>query len=182
MTVDLRETSATALALFHEHGVDAITMDDIAEATGVSRRTLFRWCPSKYALVWVGAGMVDDRIARAFAERLDLDDVRERLIVAYASSVRPIRESVATSRIRLRLIDDHPAVYAAGHEFREGVRATMRGLAAAEGFDELEATALAAAVSFAGYASLVWWAREADDDVHPDVAIERGLRAALLGR
>lgn len=36
-----------AFALFAERGFEATTIDDIARAVGVSRRTLFRYYPSK---------------------------------------------------------------------------------------------------------------------------------------
>lgn len=41
---DLRDTG---LELFAEHGFDAVTMEQIAAAAGVSRRTLYRHFPSK---------------------------------------------------------------------------------------------------------------------------------------
>jgi AcrR family transcriptional regulator len=41
-----------AFRLFREHGFDATTADDIANAAGVSRRTLFRYFPSKEDLVF----------------------------------------------------------------------------------------------------------------------------------
>ena len=41
------ELSHVALALFLERGFDHTTVDDIAAAAGISRRTLFRYFPSK---------------------------------------------------------------------------------------------------------------------------------------
>jgi mycofactocin system transcriptional regulator len=43
---------AAAFALFEENGFDATTMDDIAAAVGVGRRTLFRYYPSKNDILW----------------------------------------------------------------------------------------------------------------------------------
>src|SRR5689334_24307046 len=41
-----------AFSLFEEHGFEATTMDDIAAAVGVGRRTLFRYYPSKNDIPW----------------------------------------------------------------------------------------------------------------------------------
>ena len=51
---------AQAFALFRERGFDNTTMEDIAEAVGVGRRTLFRYYPSKNDIPWgrFDAGLV----------------------------------------------------------------------------------------------------------------------------
>ena len=41
-----------AFTLFAERGFDATTIDDIATAAGIGRRTLFRYYPSKNAIPW----------------------------------------------------------------------------------------------------------------------------------
>ena len=46
------ELEQVALALFARDGFDATTVDQIAEAAGVSRRTFFRYYASKNDVVW----------------------------------------------------------------------------------------------------------------------------------
>lgn len=46
------ELEVVALELFHRDGFDATTVDRIAEAAGVSRRTFFRYYASKNDVVW----------------------------------------------------------------------------------------------------------------------------------
>ena len=41
-----------AIDLFAAHGFDEVSVDDVAEAAGIARRTLFRYYPSKNALLW----------------------------------------------------------------------------------------------------------------------------------
>ncbi|MGB3304040.1 MAG: mycofactocin system transcriptional regulator [Gordonia sp. (in: high G+C Gram-positive bacteria)] len=44
--------SSIAIDLFTENGFDETSVDDIASAAGIARRTLFRYYPSKNSLAW----------------------------------------------------------------------------------------------------------------------------------
>ena len=44
--------SDVALRLFAAHGFDQVSVDDVAQAAGISRRTVFRYYASKNALPW----------------------------------------------------------------------------------------------------------------------------------
>jgi TetR/AcrR family transcriptional regulator, regulator of mycofactocin system len=46
------ELEETAFALFAEHGFEATTVDEIAAAAGIGRRTFFRYFPSKNDIPW----------------------------------------------------------------------------------------------------------------------------------
>ncbi|MFM9376695.1 TetR family transcriptional regulator [Gordonia sp. VNK21] len=68
-----REATATGLELFAEHGYDAVTVDQLAEAAGMSRRTFFRYFASKDELImskWelIGRDVVEALRARPAAE------------------------------------------------------------------------------------------------------------------
>lgn len=67
----LRETLVdTAIRLFEERGIDGTSIDDIAEATDVSRATVFNYFPYKEAiLVEIGAMLVSDIAAHAALHR-----------------------------------------------------------------------------------------------------------------
>ncbi|HZQ31502.1 MAG TPA: mycofactocin system transcriptional regulator [Mycobacterium sp.] len=41
-----------AIELFADRGFDEVSVDDVAEAAGIARRTLFRYYPSKNAIPW----------------------------------------------------------------------------------------------------------------------------------
>ncbi|RDH77091.1 mycofactocin system transcriptional regulator [Mycolicibacterium moriokaense] len=44
--------SNVAIDLFADRGFDSVSVDDVAHAAGIARRTLFRYYPSKNALPW----------------------------------------------------------------------------------------------------------------------------------
>jgi mycofactocin system transcriptional regulator len=52
------ELELIALQLFAERGFDATTVDDVAEAAGIGRRTFFRYFASKNDVVWGDWDMV----------------------------------------------------------------------------------------------------------------------------
>ncbi|MCF8605340.1 mycofactocin system transcriptional regulator [Gordonia sp. HY442] len=53
------QLSDIAIELFSERGFDETSVDDIAAAAGIARRTLFRYYPSKNSLAW---GEFDDHL------------------------------------------------------------------------------------------------------------------------
>jgi TetR/AcrR family transcriptional regulator, regulator of mycofactocin system len=53
------EIEHIALDLFTEHGFDTTTVDDIAAAAGIGRRTFFRYYPSKNDIPW---GAFDEQL------------------------------------------------------------------------------------------------------------------------
>lgn len=46
------EIADVAIDLFAEHGFAAVSVDDVAQAAGIARRTLFRYYASKNAILW----------------------------------------------------------------------------------------------------------------------------------
>lgn len=63
--------SNIALALFAEHGFEETSVDQIAEAAGIARRTFFRYFPSKNAVPW---GAFDTHLADMRDLLADLPD------------------------------------------------------------------------------------------------------------
>jgi TetR/AcrR family transcriptional regulator, regulator of mycofactocin system len=101
-----------AFRLFEEHGFDATTMDDIADAVGVGRRTLFRYYPSKNDILW---GQFDHGL-RSFAEtfaampeRLPLAEAVTEAIVAFNAFDEA---AIPQHRQRMQLLLGTPALLA----------------------------------------------------------------------
>jgi mycofactocin system transcriptional regulator len=100
------------IRLFVEQGFDETSIDDIAAAAGISRRTFFHYFPSKADLVW---GDFEGELLRMRADvarldpRLPMMDAVRRAVVDF-NILRP--EQVEQHRRRLTLILGVPALIA----------------------------------------------------------------------
>lgn len=103
---------AAALALFLANGYDETTVDDIAAAAHIGRRTFFRYFASKNDVAW---GEFDVELARLRAEleatAPDLPLV-EAIKVAVVRANRYGRDDLPTLRRRLTLLVGVPALRA----------------------------------------------------------------------
>ena len=63
------EIARSGIALFVERGFDDVTVDQIAEAAGISARTFFRYFPSKSDVLREHQRFLFDRLTRALAAR-----------------------------------------------------------------------------------------------------------------
>ena len=73
------ELTVVAQDLFLEHGYEATTVDQIAAAAGMSKRTFFRYFPSKDDLVIGKYDLFGDRMAEALDQRPADEPVWESL-------------------------------------------------------------------------------------------------------
>ncbi len=86
--------SNVAIDLFAARGFDEVSVDDVAHAAGIARRTLFRYYPSKNALPW---GDFDAHLAHMRDLLADLDDGV------------PIEEALRTALLAFNTFDDTEA-------------------------------------------------------------------------
>ncbi len=63
-----RDIEVVALKLFSERGFDETSVDEIAAAAGINRRSLFRYFDSKAAILWHDFDHEVERIEAAFRE------------------------------------------------------------------------------------------------------------------
>ena len=90
-TTSWEHISHVAINLFMAQGFDEVSVDDVAAAAGIARRTLFRYYPSKSALPW---GDFDAHLEHMRVQLADLDpDV-------------PIREALRTALLAFNRFDD----------------------------------------------------------------------------
>jgi mycofactocin system transcriptional regulator len=99
------EIEQAAFRLFAERGFDGTTLGDIAAAVGVSRRTLFRYYPSKNDIPW---GQFDRtlesfrRILRDLPQDLPVHEVVQRGVLAF-NEFDPDADPPHAERMRLLL-------------------------------------------------------------------------------
>jgi mycofactocin system transcriptional regulator len=104
------QIESVALALFSERGFEETTVDDIAAAVGVARRTIFRYFASKNDMVWGDFNAVIVRLRDAFAAEPDDAPLTEALRRAVVASNRYDPEQLPDLRIRMSLITTVPAL------------------------------------------------------------------------
>ncbi|HEU4702842.1 MAG TPA: mycofactocin system transcriptional regulator [Conexibacter sp.] len=106
------EVARVALGLFERAGFDETTVDDIAAAVGVHRRSLFRYFASKNDIVWGDFDWVLERL-RALLAAADPDaPLMEALGEAVVASNAYEPEQQAELRIRMTLITTVPSLQA----------------------------------------------------------------------
>lgn len=111
-SVSADQVAAVALDLFAERGFEETTLDDVARAVGVSRRTLLRYTPSKNDLVWGAFSEHLERLRAMLASAPQdepLMDVLRRGVLAF-NDYGP--DEVPRLRTRMELITRVPALQA----------------------------------------------------------------------
>ncbi len=101
-----------ALDLFASHGFAEVSVDDVARAAGIARRTLFRYYPSKNAIPW---GDFDSHL-RHFAFLFDNADPKVPMRAALRAALLEFNtfetSEVARHRERMRVILQTPELQA----------------------------------------------------------------------
>jgi mycofactocin system transcriptional regulator len=105
------EIERVALDLFAERGFEATTVDEIAAAVGVGRRTLFRYFESKNDIAWGDFDAVMERLRAALEEAADLP-LMEALRHGVVESNRYPADQEQGLRTRMTLITGTAALQA----------------------------------------------------------------------
>ncbi|MEU6739590.1 TetR/AcrR family transcriptional regulator [Streptosporangium sandarakinum] len=167
-----RTIQAHAIRLFSERGYDATTMNDVAEAAGVSPMTLYRHFPTKEDLVLVDqhGKLIAERIAASPAGQPLARRIGSALVEAAAALTG---DDVAADRrfllIRLQLMISTPALRAKHLDNQYALqRAIIDALDgdAADPDAVFQAQAAASACLAALHTALVRWA---EDDGRSDL-------------
>lgn len=169
VTTDPSEVGLVAIKLFMQHGVDNVTMDQIAEAAKISRSNLFRIFPSKGAIVWGGmhdfTQIIDEKLRHSTGK-----EVIPTIHKAWIDALNELDPSTEVTRLRLKLIGSSPTVYGWGQaQFREARRVIEQAVARLEGGSSIRSTMVAAALVAASVQAMIWWAQNNDPRTPADL-------------
>jgi AcrR family transcriptional regulator len=149
---------ATALRLFLERGFEQTTMDDIARAADVSRRSLFHYFASKEEIVFSAKADFPDHLGQAVAARPADEPLLDMVENALIDMAR--RHLSAQTRDLARLIRDTPALSAGDQAKYEKVeRVLAKALADRKGLPDTDIrcrVTAAAAISLLKLATAAW--------------------------
>ena len=119
-----------AIELFTTHGFGEVSVDDVAQAAGISRRTLFRYYASKNAILW---GDFDTHLAH-LQDLLDAVDPGVRLDAALRSALLAFNtfdeSETVRHRQRMRVILQTAELQAYSMTMYAGWREVMAGFVA----------------------------------------------------
>jgi mycofactocin system transcriptional regulator len=161
------EIERIALDLFARRGFEATTVDDIATAVGVGRRTLFRYFESKNDIAWGDFDWVMERLREALDEGAGVP-LMEALRRGVVESNRYPPEQEAGLRTRMTLITGTAALQAHSAlryaEWR-GVVATWAAGRRGEAPDDLVPRVIGYAALGSAMASFERWVASEDEDL-----------------
>lgn len=101
-----------ALELFTRTGFEQVTAEEIADAAGISRRTFFRWFPTKADTVWGDFGAHVARLERLLAATAEDQPVLASICAAYVEVNDYAAADLPILRQRMALILGEPALQA----------------------------------------------------------------------
>ncbi|MGW5382571.1 acyl-CoA-like ligand-binding transcription factor [Nocardia sp. NPDC003963] len=162
------ELAELAQDLFLENGFEQTSVDDIAAAAGISRRTFFRYFSTKADVLWVESPAELARLRESLAAASAGEAFDQVLIRATPEALRHPPEHRQWALHRAQLILNVPLVQekaaARHHEWRHAVTefvAARRGT----GPDDLVAVAVGHAVLAATLAAHEYWLAHPDEEL-----------------
>jgi mycofactocin system transcriptional regulator len=175
-----RQLQEVAVEMFAAHGYDEVTIEALATAAGISRRTFFRYFNSKADALMAGFDQDVERLRSALSGSdpdLPLFEAIRQAVVAVNSYHA---EDLAQLRQRLRLQHANPALLANGILHYERWQAVVAEFAANRlglAADDLLPQVIARSVFGAAYAGFMSWLSNESGDLSPRLDSALGAMA-----
>lgn len=177
-----RDLEVISLRLFTEHGFEETTVERIAAAAGVSRRTFFRYFDSKADVLWHAFDGEVRALRAAFADVPPDVPLMAAIRQVVVGVNRYRAEDVPELRTRMNLIGSVPALSdSAAHHYDSWERAVSEFAASRLGqpADSLYPLAIGRATLAVCRSAYDRWTERADADL--TVYLDRALRALAAG-
>jgi len=166
-SIDPDSVARIALALFDRHGYDQVSMAQIAEASGIGRKSLYRYFSSKADLVW--GGSLEAISASEAALKVEqqaghglIESLRNATLVALRSL-----PDLEVARGRMRLIANQPDLLSqASLRMAEDRERTMHHFMEG-GMSKEQAEYLTIAFGALLFTACVRWAQSSAPDPEP---------------
>lgn len=171
-----RQLEEIALRLFSSQGYEDTTVEQIAAAAGISRRTFFRYFDSKSAVLWWQFDHEVELLRATFDEACTAAPLMEAIRQVVTGVNRYRAEDVAELRTRMNLIASVPALQASAAPHYDAWERAISEYAArrlGEPADSLRALAVGRTTLAACRAGFDTWLARADGDLtaHLDLAL-----------
>ena len=177
-----RELELISLRMFTENGFDDTTVERIAAAAGVSKRTFFRYFESKADVLWHAFDGEVLALRTAFNAIPGDVPMMDAIRQAVVGVNRYRAEDVPELRTRMNLIGSVPALQASAAQHYDAWERTVSEFAARRlGFpaDSLYPLAVGRATLAVCRSAYERWAERADADL--TVYLDQALRALAVG-
>lgn len=177
-----RELELIAMRLFTERGYEATTVEEIAAAAGVSRRTFFRYFDSKAAVLWNEFDSEVRDLRVAFADIADQVPMMEAIKHVVVGVNRYRAEDVPELHARMNLIGSVAALQASAAVHYDAWERAVSDFAAnrvGQPSDSLIPLAIGRTTLAACRAAYECWVARADVDL--TVYLEQALTALARG-
>lgn len=176
------EIERVALSLFVKRGIDTVTIDEIADAAAISRRTFFRYFASKEDLLLGDRQRYDDSLARAVAmEQPNRSAVRMLRDILIEMSLE-VEAEEDTARLRLELFRKYPRQMSGAFEQQRAWNSTFKAMVAERmGLDDSRdmrpALMVGVMMSAANVALHNWFVKGAKQPLHElvEVALDQTI-------
>jgi mycofactocin system transcriptional regulator len=156
------------MGLFASHGFGPVTVDQIASASGVSRRTFFRYFDSKSAVMWhdfdTEVGALREELRRVDGGVGLMDAIRAAVVRVNRYRVADVEEL----RLRMQLIGSDAALQASAAVHYDAWERAVSDFAATRLGDDADALvplAIGRATLAVCRAAFDVWVRSADADL-----------------
>ncbi|MEI7860047.1 MAG: mycofactocin system transcriptional regulator [Acidimicrobiales bacterium] len=177
-----QDVARAALDLFARQGYDDTTVDEIASAVGISRRTFFRYYEAKPDVVWGEFDTELERLRDSLSEAPDEEPLMEVLRRSVIATNRFGAGELDELRIRMVLISSVPTLVAhSAVRYEEWCDVVAEFAAARIGGSpgDLGPQTVARASLGAAMAAFACWAKADDGDLATEV--DRAFRLLATG-